>query len=1468
MNTNRTTATDRPDDAFAPSRRNFLKLSIGALASLPAVGAGAFAVPWARREALADEQETTVRVVVVTARQIGLAVTDQTDGGHAPVEGATVTLYSRYNGKTETKTSDQDGVVVFDIVDYAEPRDDEDGTYYFNGTIDARCDGYRTFHMALGRLEGGKAMVVPTRQLEPDRPYPVTVSFDEWDVLYTKNVFAETTGNTDDHTLHVELAELPAAATISLYEKGKDAALKTASLNPSGGSASCDITAKFLLEGNADALTVDGEFYMEFTCNGYIYTFPIALGVMQGAAPSMTVDEDTWLAPNHNSTTPDAFNITLPDWIPLFGGQKFSPWTPNWKVTVVFDPFGYLYLAWKSPRVGYVSDDGSTDPKRWGKHTYEEAGKQFTKAFDKAMDTAQDARAKISKGHAATQLGFTKAFTCCASLRAEAAAKWDWVEKTFSGYINAQALLEAGVTLTEQFAVGPVPFFISFNFSVNFVFQFAGIGFQATDATDFSTYDFDFTNTGCTATLNISSYLAAGAGLSGIASVGARGCFAMSFFLGLTVKPGPQYPFPHLVMGINVKVMAEVQLFLFKWSGTLKEYNNPRLKDNWDGVTGTLDAPVASEYPGEYRLKSGGFSYVGSNDSLTSDGKSMWEVIMEDMEPVTSSDLAGTMEAIITYDSGALSAGEDDPVLALTNDAGEEIGTLYAFNEALAVDAEAPFWTQETVKQPSSAAPLLGVDHVDMPNGGIWPEFDREIMNRMFSDPRMKVVATKNPSMPQVAREYIFRISSVKVNGEMRTRLVHHVSFNGAIGPATVVEFQSGYQYLPREDCFDYDFDVVVSPDGTDIYAFLVSGPRPEGDATSMEGCWVELLMTYIHFKVSSGAISGYQTRSWVGSGAHGMSGDLHTVFCPRIAHVEGSGDDSVVAMSWLHRYSYVGSGSGAAGTSVGSVVAYRDGVAQQNFEPSAVLEDPTAFDLVMNRGARHEDGSYDMYFVPRGEDGTMAVTAKLSMPDGGNPPTYSEVSYRGLHDLAAHLTPWPENDGFLTSYEDKLQHVTLGTGSTVFNFEETGVEQFGVNSFGIDPTGTFVYYTENRSGGIGREYSEDGGSSELIEADENRLMACKIYSGTFTDPYVLANVEHPMENIVCLAPMNGAMTFLSAAITDFSASEASLWLTAVPCVACFTLLAAAAVPPVVAAGDSAHILLTIRNDGNVHLTGAQVTVRDDNGTVMDDVFLPFNTATLQTSAWNPPEGLEEGEAVIVEPTYASMKRRGGDTVEDIRPGMSHATPAFPSATTTQAVMRFDGNAKTRTAEGVPGAPMHKARLLGADPNGELPPGKTGVYAVEVEIPADWEDDHYLTVTIGDPEWVAASTLPGDEEPIELTSVSDAGLLELGSVPPEAGVDDEMTQDAPVTVRKADDEPGGDEPGGDEPGGDDPPSGGGEGGGGGGGGSDPHVPPVGDTAGPILGATAALAALSAGFAAYSARRTANERERMNDGEEC
>lgn len=1452
------------EEGFAPSRRTFVKLAIGALASLPAVSAGVFAVPWAMRpqEALADQETDPVRIVAVNARQLGLAVTDKADGGNKPIAGASVTLTSRYNGMTGTLTSDADGVVVFDIAGFAEPRNEDTGEYAFNGSIHVEADGYRIFDIPLARLSGKAAMVVPTRALEPDRPYPVSVAFNEWDALYTENTFVQTAGNDGENTFHVRIAELTAAATIALFEDGASGPLATVPLASSAGEAEADLTGQFLLGGSALALTPGASWRMEITCGSFVYTFPLALRVMAGCTATPQSQDDTWLSPVNNTTAPDALSVTLPDFIPLFGGQQFYPWLPNWKVSFMLDPFGFFYLAWKSPRVGYVSDDGSTDPKKWGIHTYESASNQFAKAFDRAMDDSMSAYAKISKGAAATQLSFTPLFTCAASLRIEAVGKWDWDKGAIQGDAVAEAMLEVGFSLTEQFALGPVPFYISFGMAANFIAAL-GVGFTATDALDFSTYSFDYTNSGFTATFNFSPYLSLGVGLCGIASVGGRGTLTVTAFTGLTATPGPRYRLPHSVVGSNGQIVVEVQLFLFKWSGTLLSYDKPRILDSWeDDAKRPTDASALTASAAPYALSDGSFSYTAPEGlSASSIERNLWQVLAEEMVPVTAVELAATSEVELTSLLGAAPVPAQSLVTELADETGEAMGTEYSSDAALDIDVADLPWSQTALKAPAQPEVVLGVDRIDAENGGIWPWMDTRLMDEVFSDPRMKAVSVHDPEMPSLANEYLFRIASVEVNGQMRTRVVYHFSYQGSLGPANVVEFFSTHDFTTRDDYYDFDFDVTTNDEGTEIYLVLIYGPRPDGEGATVHGAWNDFVMAYVRFTVENGAISGYRTVTWVAPSVETAHDNEHLVFCPRITHISGTGADAVVAISWLHRHAYSadgGIGSTAAQTALDAVVGAFGDVYKWRFEENenAHLEDRTAYDLIASKTGRNDDGTWNMFFVIRGQAGSTVITARLD-PRKEPPyiyPEFSDITCLGTHPMTARPAPWPAHEGFLSSYGGKLVHVLPGSAGNPLEIRDAGVDDFDVHSFSVDSTGTFIFYTQNRSGVVGREFDVDGNST-VVEADENRLMALKAYNGSFTDPYVLCNVSHPMENIVCLRPMVGAMGFLSSAIEDFGASQASMWLTVVPCTACFTILGAAAVPPVVVAGEEMHVLLTLRNEGNVHLTGAKMTIRDETDAVLASEWLPFSTQNLQASIWNPPAALGEGSAVMLEPSFA--KAAAGSAAGAGSGGAAgatgHATPAGAPRPEVSAAVFRPGDAQGRAA-------ATGAALLNAGADGELAPGKTGVYAATFTVPEDWKEEHFITITLGNADWVGAPSFPADADPVQLEATTLAGSLGVTALPQQSNVDYGSTQDAPVTVRKADDEPGPEPEPEPTPGPGPTPT------------PEPEpepepapvIPPTGDAAGPVLGAAATLAAAAVGLAVYSSRYRDDGTPRTDD----
>lgn len=207
------------------SRRSFVRITVGAIALLPTVGS-TLLLPRARK-ALADqdpahnELAAGTEIYVVQSNELAIVVSDVSLPASAPrlIPGAHVRVTSRYNGNLCEGYTDDEGAVCLDISDLCEDdgKERKPAAYAFNAIIEVTADGYRTFRTGMYRIEGGLAMGVPTQPREENMPYPTSVSFDEWDVLYTAGEGAEfvcCTGNNIMHALVLEIENCKPGATV------------------------------------------------------------------------------------------------------------------------------------------------------------------------------------------------------------------------------------------------------------------------------------------------------------------------------------------------------------------------------------------------------------------------------------------------------------------------------------------------------------------------------------------------------------------------------------------------------------------------------------------------------------------------------------------------------------------------------------------------------------------------------------------------------------------------------------------------------------------------------------------------------------------------------------------------------------------------------------------------------------------------------------------------------------------------------------------------------------------------------------------------------------------------------------------------------------------------------------------------------------------------------------------------------
>ena len=1408
------------------SRRSFVRLAVSTLTVLPAV-AGGFLLPGPPTQALADEVDDTTadatsqasadpaRIVVVSPKEVGFYIADQAQDCNAPIAGAHVVVTSLFNGAVLDDYSKEDGMVTFDISDLAEDEDKVNGVYAFNGTIDITVDGYREFHVMRTRIEGHSAVSVPTRKLEPNRPYPARASIDGWDILYTKNGFVSTTGNDCDIPFDVDIYNLEEPAVLTLHARGEDKTYASVPLSPTGGKAKATFSDKFLQLGTDKALPVGGEFYMQIETSDAIYEFPIALQVKPGFVSAMSKDENAETSPVNSSTSPDAFNVTIPNFVPFFKNQKLNMWTPKSRFTFVVDPYGYVYFAYKTPRVGYISDAGTTEDDKWGVHSYADATTQYEKFVDSNFGKIFDTVSALSKGSLLTHVKFSPSLTAAVSARFTLAGKWDWGEHTLQGDASLLGLLEVLFSMTEQFGLGPVPVYLSLTINANAAAAL-GCGVYASDALDLSTYTWDYTNTGFTVTINLMGSIAAGIGIAGVASIGARGTLGIMMYLGVTPKPDPALETPHAIIGFSGSAAVEVQLFLFKWSGTFWSFSEPNYKDNWrKGVLGSED-PSAS-VPDDFRLASGSYSYECPASATPASNKTLWETLFQDATPVTAAELETTAEVALVSAAGEAPLYDLSQAVVIPPGEDDDFGTtVYPWDEDLIASSSRPD-DVTVLNAPRIANAPLGVSGVDLKNGGVWPTKDVRVMGSVFSDPRTKTVVVPNPRSATYDRiTYVFRIASAKVNGEMRTRLVYQELVGDELYPSSVVNFQTGLEYISRDDLFDYDFDVITSEDGNRLYLFLISGVRPNGDGTSPYEAFENTVFSYFEVDVHDGVFMLPYIRhfTWKAMNENVCQGKKNAFFCPSVVYLKDEPDGTpFVAFAWLHRFvrdASVPLESDAAELAIGTGYAYSGGISIPPIELAFKLSDNTGYDLVTARGEGEYDDEINLHYAVRSESGTTGAYVIVLPPADGRPPAMRNLFETGTIPLVGRLVQWhgEGNSGFLVAHDNKLQRALAVRGSEVFSFTEVAPFDFGTNSFGLDETGHVIFYSQNKHGIAGYEYDEDGNPTP-IEVHENRIMASKLYKGAFCDPYVLANVSHTIEGITFASQTSDSLNFLVTAIDDFSSSSASLWYTAVPAVSAATILGMALMTPLVAPGDDARFLVTLRNDGNVHLTGATVEMVDESGSAVASTYVPFGEDTLQASVWNPPEDATEGNTVV-------------------------ATPQFKKATTFMRRRGFFSRAASQV-------------LLNTSEDYELAPGKTGVYAAMLTVPEGWEGDHQVTLRVKSTTWVKTAGIEMEDDPILLASTA-PGEGETLQVTRDAGVDNDVNQDAPVSVQ----EKGGDEPepepepsGGSEP----EPSGGGEPSGSGGSGG--SVPNTGDESVAPL-AAAAVAAVGVAAVACSA----------------
>ncbi|MBP3893923.1 MAG: hypothetical protein J6D34_07785 [Atopobiaceae bacterium] len=602
------------------SRRSFFKLTVGSITLLPTVASVAALTPV---EALADEEPRASlasgsTIYVVAPKELGLVVRDVSieDGSANLIQGAHVKVTSRFNGKVLEDDTDDKGIVHFDISELAEDDGKESvlARYTFNATIEVTAQGYRDFRASRIRVEGGTTLGIPTQPRVSGLPYPVCVSFDEWDVLYSEgddSTFVSSTGNDASHTIDLTINDCPAGASVAagIYVDGRRVSSTTARAS-SDGTAQVALSDNFLLSNGGNPLPAgdDHDYTMRYEMGGTTYEVPIKLTVVEAPpeAQSSTLKKDLELSPFNDVTM--FIGLEVPkDWA-IIGGTKIKLWKPSFFFDCAYDPFGFIMIKLTPPAMGYYYDSGKPDEKGWQVQTRKWPQEQFKKTIEsmgeavgKTFDAPKGTKDKPEEIKNFNQIDFVQKFSFTVQPEIMAAATWEFGEKESRGRAQIALRIAANYSFSESFWAGPIPVLIRLGVTLS-VFAADEMGYVSPSVWSFSKYRWDYSSTGFDLQICFAPTLAVGVGIGGVASIAIRGSFTLTFSLHVGPLPAgyKNLPNPHLRLAGRAAATVEAELLWFTNSWKLWNSDWPDWYNNWDGKLGAGNSPsFTSELEGK-----------------------------------------------------------------------------------------------------------------------------------------------------------------------------------------------------------------------------------------------------------------------------------------------------------------------------------------------------------------------------------------------------------------------------------------------------------------------------------------------------------------------------------------------------------------------------------------------------------------------------------------------------------------------------------------------------------------------------------------------------------------------------------------------------------------------------------------------------------------------------------------------------
>lgn len=633
--------------------------------------------------------------------------------------------------------------------------------------------------------------------------------------------------------------------------------------------------------------------------------------------------------------------------------------------------------------------------------------------------------------------------------------------------------------------------------------------------------------------------------------------------------------------------------------------------------------------------------------------------------------------------------------------------------------------------QATDELPGLGVASLGA-QGGIRPSADR----LLFGSEEQHVLSAGHAQVFDIGapvgktHEYgiwSFRIAAVEVGGNPRTRVVANCVDGAPIGTSRVIELDTRLEGMPHDDLYDYDFDVMVRQEDMNgrsmcvVCIVILSGRRADGGKTTFVSAATDLVVS--HTRISSADFVGKaDVLRGNDAGCFSMrASDIanreptkpHCISSLKITNCPkpNSGED-LSAILFLDRYadSVEGLLGDGATVCVGALQMRRmDDLGDkytftvQRYGADWWQEklgeiDSTVYEADFTPTSHVYDPLYGVpyYLMLLGAEKVHYFRTVLSNYNPTGTWRFMPPVSCGDLDPSIRLVWCPAVEGFLSSYPNDPAQLDLPDDArdysqwSLHKFTWTNDRNPRMQVAPIGPTGfnvlnfvcrgNFLFWPQTRDADEDRIWTNEHIEDVQAAAAIYQIMACRIRSGHFSDPFVIADLPTDTDMLaVCSVNTVAVMEALRTEYVDTGVRDSegkvlyhagNIWYTAVPAVRCVTATACEAPNPFVSPGGKIDFHVAVRNDGNTFLSGCLFELCSLNKDTGEFERVPGASARVTFS-----------QDTTLESTYNRMGPDG--------------------------------------------------KLTRLEPDYALAPGKTSVYAVTVTVPKDWPsgDKKVLFVT-------------------------------------------------------------------------------------------------------------------------------------------